>query len=67
MTCWRPVGEPSGKRKGVGDREGFLPEPACGGLAQLLSSRSFVAKRPKHQEEEALLANLVSLAPGSSG
>lgn len=40
--------------------------PAClGRLAQLLSCRFFVAKRPEHQEEEALLVNLISLAPGS--
>lgn len=40
--------------------------PAClGELAQLLSCWSFVAKRPEHQEEEALLVNLISLALGS--
>lgn len=40
--------------------------PAClGGLAQRLSCWFFVAKRPEHQEEEALLVNPISLALGS--
>lgn len=65
MTCWRPVAELWRRGGWEWGTERVSYPAGLRGLARLLSCRSFVAKRPEHQEEEALLVDLISLAPGS--